>query len=235
MNITFEEAGDTVIYRVSGFDPKYEPVLQACFYENDGRGYVRKYAKNAKYLDRMTRRYAAVAQTMFDQLGYFAPVPWASGLRQFCRMMGEAGIPWWLTGSCAACIRGIALEPHDVDVMFDSRDAAALTEALRDVLIEPITPTNGWVTKDFGILFLDVRIDLASDPSPALDDPEPVDCGPYARAHLETVEWEGYQIKAPPLELQLNVNRRRGRLDRVQKIESFLAQQAASSTPDRNG
>ena len=227
MQITFEELGDTVVYRVSEFDPKYEPVLQACFYENDGRGYVRKYAKNAKYLDRMMPRYAEVAQTMFDQLGYFAPAPWESGLRQFCRRMAGAGIPWWLTGSCAACIRGVTLQPHDVDVMFDSQDAPALTELLRDYLIEPITPTNWWVTKEFGILFLAVRIDLASDPSPALDDPEPVDCGPYARAHLETVTWEGFQINVPPLELQLNVNRRRGRLDRVRIIEEFLAKQAA--------
>lgn len=235
MKITFEEAGDQIVYRVSDFNPKYEPVLQACFYEEDSRGYVRRYAKNAKYLDRMTRRYAAVAQTMFDQLGYFAPTPWASGLRQFCRIMRDAGIPWWLTGSCAACIRGVALEPHDVDVMFDSRDTAALTEALRDYLIEPITPTNGWVTRDFGILFLDARIDLASDPSPVLDDPEPADCGPYALAHLETVAWEGFQIKAPPLELQLSVNRRRGRLDRVQKIEAFLAKQAVRPAADTNG
>jgi len=196
--------------------------LQACYYVDDGRGYIKQYPKTAKYIEQMTRRYAACAQTMLDQLGCFAQAPWESGLEQFCRIVENTGVEWWLTGSCAACVRGVPLCPHDVDIMFDSRDAAALTELLRDYLIEPITDTNGWVTKEFGVAFLDVRVDFASDPAPILDEPEPVDCGPYALAHLETVEWRGFQLRVPPLELQRNVNRRRGRLDRVALIEDRM-------------
>ncbi len=48
MKIAFEDLNDEVIYRVYDFDPKYENILQMCFYHNDGRGYIKKYPKNAK-------------------------------------------------------------------------------------------------------------------------------------------------------------------------------------------
>lgn len=86
----------------------------------------------------------------------------------------------------------------------------------------PVVDTNGWLTRDFGVIFLHARIDIASDPQDILDIPEPVDCGPYARQNLETIQWNEYEIKVPPLELQLNVNKRRERTDRVKLIEEFM-------------
>ncbi len=222
MKIEFEALNDEVIYRVYDFDPKYENILQMCFYQNDGRGYIKKYPKNTKYLDKMKQRYSQNAQLMFDQLGYFSVVPWKIGLKKFCSMVQGSSINWWLTGSCATCIRGIELNPHDIDIMIDSKSVAEITELFKDYLIEPIVSTNGWLTKDFGVIFMDVRIDIASDPAPILDEPEPVDCGPYALKNLEIIYWNGFQIKVPPLDLQLNVNRKRGRKDRVEKIEEFL-------------
>ncbi|MTI79475.1 MAG: hypothetical protein FH758_01130 [Firmicutes bacterium] len=163
---------------------------------------------------------------MFSQLGYFSPVPWEEALYEFVKKVNGKGIGWWLTGSCAACIRGIKLNPHDVDIMINSKDVDRINDVFDGYIIEPIVDTNGWLTKDFGVIFLHARIDIASDPLACLDDPEPVDCGPYARANLEEITWRGYVIKVPPLELQLNVNRRRGRLDRVKLIEEYIKNQS---------
>jgi hypothetical protein len=116
----------------------------------------------------MMTRYALYAKTMFDQLGYFTSVPWREGLDAFCSIIEKTDMDWWLTGSCAACIRGIDLSPHDVDIMINSDDIPELTELFRDELIEPIVSTHGWLTKDFGVMFLHCRIDIASDPSPVL-------------------------------------------------------------------
>lgn len=193
-----------------------------CFYGYDGRGYVKVYSGDDKYLDEMKKRYSENAKLMFDQLGYFAPVPWEKALTEFCRRTQGTGIDWWLTGSCAVCIRGIKMNPHDVDIMIDSRGIEEITEVFSDYLIEPIVDANGWLTKDFGVIFLHARIGIASDTQDILDIPEPVDCGPYARPNLETIKWNGYEIKVPPLELQLNVNKRRERMDRVKLIEEFM-------------
>jgi hypothetical protein len=224
MKVSFEEADENVIFRISEFDSKYEKILQMCYYENDGRGYIKIYPQKAKYIDKIKKRYFENAKLMFDQLGYFAPVPWEKALAEFCERTRGTNIDWWLTGSCAACIRGIKMNPHDVDIMTDSRCVGEITDVFSNYLIEPIVDTGGWLTKDFGVIFLHARIDIASDPQEVLDIPEPVDCGPYAEQNLETIEWNSYEIRVPPLELQLTVNKKRERVDRVKLIEDFMNQ-----------
>jgi hypothetical protein len=66
------------------------------------------------------------------------------------------------------------------------------------------------------------RIDIASDPQSSVDEPEPVDFGPYAKSKLETITWNGYKVRIPPIELQLNVNKRRHRIERVRLIEEYI-------------
>ena len=221
MKITFEESQTEIVFVLSEFDPKYVPVFQMCYYQPDGNRYIKRFNKNLPNLKSIMAYYAQNAERMFSQLGYFTPVPWEDALLAFLERVQGTSIDWWLTGSCAACIRGIALNPHDVDIMVNSRDLPQIQSFFHDVIIEPIVDTQGWVTKDFGVLFMHARIDIASDPVPALDDPEPVDCGPYAKAHLEEVVWHGYTVRVPPVSLQINVNQKRGRLDRVQLLQAY--------------
>ncbi|MCC5909400.1 MAG: hypothetical protein JJT76_03055 [Clostridiaceae bacterium] len=225
MKVLFEERGDSVIFRVYDFDSKYEKILKMCYYEFDANSYIKKFPKNTKNLKKIQTHYSNNFKEMFDQLGYFRPIPWQKALLQFIEKVQEKQINWWLTGSCAACIRGITLNPHDIDIMVDSEDINKINEVFKDYIIEPIIDTNGWLTKEFGVIFLHARIDIASDPQTCLDDPEPVDCGPYARANLEEILWNGHLIKVPPVNLQLNVNKRRGRLDRVKLIQEFIKKQ----------
>ncbi len=222
MKINFEELNNDVIFRVSEFDAKYEDVLKMCFYTRDGDSYTKRFPKDTKHLDKIMTHFFDHAQEMFDQLGYFKPIPWESALSAFAKEVENSNINWWLTGSCAVCIRGVPLRPHDVDIMVDSDDVERISYIFSDYLIEPIVDTGGWLTKDFGVIFKYARIDIASDPQTILDDPDPIDCGPFAKANLEQVVWNGYKIQVPPLQLSLNANRRRGRIDRAKVIEESL-------------
>jgi len=215
-------SGEDVIYRLKDYEPLYEEVFRMCFYDKDEAGYYKKFPLSYRYTHKVIRCFEKNAHEMFDQLLYRVAVPWEEALESFCRRVKDSGISWWLTGSCAAAVRGIELNPHDVDIMIDSRDCALIEDTFADELIEPLRDTSEWVVKDFGVIFLKARIDIASDPSPKIDLPEPGDCGPTALARLEEVNWCGYQIKVPPLDLQINVNRKRGRLKRAEAIESFL-------------
>ncbi len=226
MKIEFARTRDVVTFRVSDFSAPLEEALRMCFYQQDGGDYIKNFPASTPDLEKIMAHYEKHAEEMFLQLVYLRPIPWETGLLKFLERARNSQIDWWLTGSCAACLRGIALNPHDIDIMVDGRDVGLARELFRDVIIEPIIDTQGWVTKDFGVLFMDCRIDIASDPSSSLDEPEPADCGPYAKEHLETIDWRGYRVRIPPLALQLNVNRRRQRLERVRLIEEFMQAQA---------
>ncbi len=219
MKLITEIQEDKVYFRIQEYDSKYKPVLEMCFYQEDEKGYYKSYPSNYPHLETIRSNFEMLGELMFNQLGYFVSVPWEKGLLAFLEKIQGSGINWWLTGSCAVCARGISLNPHDVDIMVDSKDIPQIIELFSDVIFEPIVDTQGWVTKDFGVLFMDCRIDIASDPAAFIDEPEPADCGPYAKEHLETIEWHGYSIQVPPLSLSIAVNRRRGRWERVKIME----------------
>ena len=75
MKIEFEEQNDEIVFRISDFDPKYEDVLKMCFYAQESDSYTKRYPKNVRHLDKIMPYYLEHAQEMFDQLGYFKPIP----------------------------------------------------------------------------------------------------------------------------------------------------------------
>ena len=222
MNIEFLKSEDTVTFRVCNFNDSIDAALQMCFYEKVDDAYIKHFPASTPYLDKIMAHYEKYAEEMFLQLVYQRPIPWEQGLLEFVKRVSNSDVDWWLTGSCAACIRGISMSPHDVDIMVDSRSVDLIKELFRDNIIEPIIDTNGWITKDFGVLFMHCRIDIASDPQGSLDEPEPVDCGPYAKSMLESIDWNGYEVRIPPIKLQLNANKRRQRIERVKLIEEYI-------------
>ena len=222
MNISFIEHENDVVFQLSEFDAKFIPVFEMCFYTKEGEKYTKRFSKDLPNLEKIMAYYRQNAETMFNQLGYFIEIPWEKAFLAFLDRVNGTNINWWLTGSVAACIRGIPFNPHDIDIMVDHASIEEIEQIFSDVIIEPFIDTQGWLTRDFGVLFLHARIDIASDPVPALDDPEPIDCGPYARDHLEMVEWHGYKIPVPPVELQINANFRRGRMERVKLLQEYL-------------
>ncbi len=222
MDISFEQEGEYVIFRIDNVETKYEPVLlKTCFYQRDGASYIKRFPKDTKDLDIIQRNYARDAELMFRQLCEVDPVPWEKGLGKFLMQVAGVDINWWLAGSCAACVRGIPFKPHDIDIMIGAKDVDTINDLFIDYIVEPIVDSGGWVTKDFGVVFLHARIDIASDPQDCLDHPEPVDCGPYAKEHLEDVLWNGYRVRVPPVNLLLNANKQRERIDRVRLLEEY--------------
>lgn len=222
MKISTEEEQDDVLFVISDYLPIYEAVLRDACYEQVNDVYVKRFSKHCPHMHKIRRNWECNASEMFAQMGHLAVVDWEEVLLRIIPILDGNGIEWWLTGSCATCLHGVPLKPHDIDLMLSSKDIARVNEVFADHLIEPIRSSKGWVVDYFGVLYMGARVDLAFDPVSYVDDPEPADFGPYAMAHLQEVCWNGYIVKTPPLELQLQVNRRRGRLDRAEAIEEFM-------------
>jgi len=211
-----------IIYRLTDYDPLYEQAFSMCFYQQDEHGWFKRFPASLRYTAKIIKCFERYAPQMFDQLLYREIVPWEDALQAFCERVFGSGLDWWLTGSAAACIRGIDLMPHDVDIIINSKHCIMIDDLFADEWIEPLRDTSGWVTKDFGVIFLKARIDIASDPLPQIDLPTPSDCGPLAQSQLEAVNWRGFEIRVPPLYLQAMVNRKRGREERAFAIEKAI-------------
>jgi hypothetical protein len=54
-----------------------------------------------------------------------------------------------------------------------------------------------------------------------VDIPEPSDFGPFAAKNVDIVNWNGYELRVPPLELQLRQSERRGLTERIKKIRTI--------------
>jgi len=222
VEISFLETENDISFITSEIPENLISVFKRQFYEVEGDLAVKKFPKPIENLETIKQNYLKYKPELISQAGNLKPVKWEEGLAAFIDIVSGEDIDWWLAGSCSLALRGIDVVPHDIDIMLSSRDLEKIKNHFLDYTLWPILPTGGWIVEYFGMVFLGCQVDFAFDPLPELDQPEPVDCGPYAGSHLEEIVWKGQQIKVPPVELFINVNRKRGRFDRVQAIENFL-------------
>ncbi len=96
-------------------------------------------------------------------------------------------------------------------------------ELLLEYLVEPVVDCRlAWISDWWGRAFLHARVEWVGDVHADVDQPHAVDFGPVAASRLETVNWHGNEIRVPPLDLQMQVSKRRGLDERVKEIERFL-------------
>jgi len=69
-------------------------------------------------------------------------VPWRDALQEVCQRTSGQPVDWWLTGSAALAVRGVLVEPGDLDLVCDAQGATILGDLFCDTLIEPVVPAG---------------------------------------------------------------------------------------------
>jgi hypothetical protein len=199
--------------------------LEEALFTKAGDGYVKEFSKDIAHIRAILDNYRRNADEILAQIYSqpLKPAPWEQALLAFIDKAKSAGIDWFLAGSCALAIRGVDLKPRGVDIILHLEDMSKVQDVFLDDTIQPIMECSDWVAKAHGVLFMHATIGLAFDTQDCLDVPEPIDSGPYAMRHLEKIEWKGHTVKVPPVALLLNVNKRRGRQERVRLIEEYMS------------
>ncbi len=171
------------------------------------------------HLDRIYRNFERFVEEMILQTAHVHHATWEEALHTFLPIINGQDIDWFLVGSAALAVRGIEVFPRDIDLVVDALGAYRLGELLLDSLIQPVQETPGWIAGWFGRAFLHARLEWVGEVNEQADQPEISDFGLVAAQRLEVVNWLGYQLRVPPLDLQLRVSERRELLDRVEKIK----------------
>jgi len=130
-------------------------------------------------------------------------------------------LKWRLYGSGALAVRGLDIEPGDIDV--NVSDSALAGRIFDDLLITPVLEMRGWVAKHAGRAFYGAILEWLSEPLAENDDvSEPHEQGPFVADQLETLQWRGHCVHVPPLSAQLRTIESRGWSDRADLIRSAM-------------
>ena len=211
-----DEAGDCLV--VDCRDPALHEALADLYFRNENGRHVRRFPPGS-VTDEIVVRFRAALPLLLRQTARLAPAPWEAALRETVHRLDREHLDWWLTGSAALAVRGLAVAPRDLDLVVSDADAPRLAAAFVDATIEPPVAVEDWFCRWWGRAWLGARVEWVGGVGEAADRPEATDFGPVAAGALELVEWDGRTIRVPPLELQRRVSSRRGLHDRVRMID----------------
>ncbi|MGX6606536.1 hypothetical protein ACWKSP_31100 [Micromonosporaceae bacterium Da 78-11] len=192
------------------------PAVRRGAFADRGGHWVRSFPADAPHLDRAWDNFQRLVRPWLRQSAGLDPVPWQDALAVVCRRLD--GVDWWLAGSAALAVRGVAVTPGDLDLIVSEADAHRVGDLLVDGLVEPVAPVD-WFCRWWGRAVLGARVEWAGGVGPTADEPEVTDFGPVAAARLETVRWRDRPVRVPPMDLQRTVSARRGLTDRVRLID----------------
>jgi hypothetical protein len=182
-----------------------------------GALYVREFPGDARHAAAAGARFEHCAEAMVRQAAGLDPVPWSEALDLLLER--AHALDWWLVGSAALAVRGLAVAPRDLDVIATADGCMQLADALADLLVEPVAD-GGLLGRRWFRAFAHGRIECVGGVHASL---EPCDFGPEAAARLDGVEWHGATLRVPPLDLQLRAAERRREDARAALIREALA------------
>jgi hypothetical protein len=223
------EAG-TTWFAVGGVGPELAIAAEGVLmdYQRHGDEWRHGYPSDTPGLDICWQNFTNCAELMLRQAARLEPVPWRETLRELCRRTSGRESGWFLAGSAALAVRGASIEPGDIDLVCSDGGAISLGTIFADALIEPVVcDSRGRISDYWGRAFLTARLEWIGTPRPAVDSPSPSDFGPIAASRLETVTWEGFELRVPPLDLQRAVSHRRGLTSRGALIDALVDQRNA--------
>lgn len=221
MKTTIEDSGDYVRVIVFDVDPALAPQMAGFEFTPIERGFERRFEAGPQDLPVIVARFQDSIEEMVMQLAGRKPTPWQAALRRFVTIAGTV-IDWWLVGSTALAVRGIPIDPKDVDIVVPEEAFDRTNGLFNDFIVEPPRESSEFIARFFARAFMDARVEWVAGVYDWADSPDPSDFGPVATSQSEVVDWERVMVQVPPLQLQLDAARRRGLHDRVRVIEAFL-------------
>ena len=233
MTTAIEERDGRARFVLETASPLYQERLEHLGYGSIGDdAFATPWFERSPRTQAYYERFAASIEQMMLQSARLVPVPWEEALREFLRQVDGVELKWWLYGSAALAVRGLEVEPGDIDFNMDSRAAARIFD---DLLITPVLELQAWAAKRVGRAFHHAIIEWVSDPHPETDDPAaPQEHGPFVATALETVEWDGHRVWVPPLSAQLRSCELRGLADRAELIRGAMRLSASGGSRPRS-
>jgi hypothetical protein len=221
MKTRLQQFDDHVRVVVSNVDPALAPQMAGFEFVPIEDRFERRFELGPPDLVVILQRFQESIEDMVRQLAGWDQTPWESALLKFITL-AETEIDWWLVGSTALAVRGIRVEPKDVDVVVAEEDFFRTNELFDRFIVEPPQETEEFIARFFTRAFMDARVEWVAGVYDWVDSGQPSDFGPVAQRESESIQWKGAMVHVPPLQMQLSATLRRGLEDRAALIQQFL-------------
>lgn len=191
-------------------------VIQHAWFEKTDKGFRKIYPNiegngvDAEDKVMVSRNFARLGQSMFEGM---LDCKWMSALLTFAKKCRDNNIEWYVFGSICEVVRGLNINPHDIDIIVHTRDFYKIKDIFLDFVIEPFVDNKGtWLVRYFGRLCLDgVLFDIVADDKMNIENHE-----------YDKVLWNEYDILVEPFQNRYNLEIKRGREDRIKAMEAYL-------------
>ncbi len=208
------------VFCAEGADEKQEEGLKDAWWKKSGDRFLKIYPfvdtvhaawyNNAEDKEIIKRNFARLGPSMFD--GDF---DWKGYLRLLAGKFKENRIEWYVIGSVSEAVRGVQIQPGDMDIIVHTKDFFKVKTLFFEYVVEPFVDNHGtWLVRYFGRLCLNgAIIDIAADEKMNLESGE---------HRYEKVVVEGIELWVEPLQDRYQVEIERKREDRIKAIETFM-------------
>lgn len=214
-------AGDWVYFVVRTDDALSQDRLIKMGWSRREDGLFSRRLSNADHVGRIFENFSSHIEEMIQQSARRRPVAWEAALVEFMDRTERSGVRWWLYGSAALAVRGLDIQPGDLDLAVD--DPWLVGALLDDLLVEPVTRLEHWVADVGGRAFHGAILEWLAGAHPTGLTP-PSEQEPATAAHLEVIPWRGRSVAVPTLEVQLAAAKRRGLTARTELIRRAMTQ-----------
>lgn len=213
------------IYCVENADIKiYENLLADPFWtKTDDNKFIKIYPIDAGWDDAwyVNSEYKEAVINNFVRLGRSwleGVFDWKSVLLLLARLFTENNIEWYILGSASEAVLGVGINPHDIDIAVHTRDFYKVKDLTREYVVEPLGDNKGnWIVRYFGKICIDgASVDIAADDKLNIENNS---------LQYEKVTWCGYDVFITPLQNRYEIEKQRGREDKIIAIEEWMKNQ----------
>lgn len=222
MRVERRRQGESALFVVTDISAQERGAAHALGWVDVDGGAAAVMPADSRYLERAYVNFERHAPQLIARVLGQVEFRWEDALDAVLHLIEEAANPWFLTGSVTLAVRGIPVVPGDIDLVTTEAGARELENILAPDVMQTLTPSPHWVARWFCRAYIHGQVEWVGDVQHSADVPLPSDFGPHAMSHLETVEWRGFQVQVPPVDLALAVNQRRRRIERVRAIEQWI-------------